>query len=156
MARQLTVSVKVKRTTIGAIVNSGANVNYINERWSKIMGIRAQDHGEANVRAYSGDEVRERIRIASVEFTLDEKKMKHQFRVLKKTGSDKMVLGIPWLREENPMIDWQKETVTLIEAGIDMRKVSAEGTEAEREDSTFNFIDSQRQNSIFLLIIHAN
>ena len=120
------------------------------------MGIRAQDHGEANVRAYSGDEVRERIRIASVEFTLDEKKMKHQFRVLKKTGSDKMVLGIPWLREENPMIDWQKETVTLIEAGIDMRKVSAEGTEAEREDSTFNFIDSQRQNSIFLLIIHAN
>ena len=43
------------------------------------------------------------------------------------TGSDKMVLGIPWLREENPMIDWQQEKVTLIEEGIDMRKVSAEG-----------------------------
>ena len=39
-------------------------------------------------------------RIASVEFTLNGKKMKHQFRVLKKTGSDKMGLGIPWLREE--------------------------------------------------------
>ena len=35
--------------------------------------------------------------------------------IMRKTGSDKVVLGIPWLKEYNPNIDWQTEKITLVE-----------------------------------------
>ena len=38
-----------------------------------------------------------------------------------------MVLEIPWLREENPVIDWRKETISLIEERIKIGMVSIKG-----------------------------
>ena len=40
--------------------------------------------------------------IASVKFDFNGKEMEHEFRVLKETGSDRMVLGIPWLKGRKP------------------------------------------------------
>jgi hypothetical protein len=38
-----------------------------------------------------------------------------------------VVLEIPWLREENPVIDWRKETISLIEERVKIGMVSIKG-----------------------------
>ena len=127
IGRQLSKIVIINGRKVPAIIDCGANVNYVNKAWSEEIGIKAKDYGEASVRAYSGREIKERLSIASIEFSFNGKWMKHEFRVLGETGSDKMVLGIPWLREENPTIDWRKETITLIEERIKTEMVSIKG-----------------------------
>jgi hypothetical protein len=126
-SRQLSVAVKVKGSVVQTIVDSGANVNYINEAWGKRMGIKAQDQGEGTIRANSGETIKGRIKVTSTKFSMNGKTMEHEFRVIRKTGSDNMLLGIPWLREENPMIDWQKEKITLIKEGERRETVSIKG-----------------------------
>jgi hypothetical protein len=48
------------------------------------------------------------IKEATIPFTLKGKFQKHKFRAIAETGSDLIVLGMPWLRKENPEIDWQE------------------------------------------------
>ena len=36
---------------------------------------------------------------------------KHRLRIIKETGDDKIVLGMPWLKKENPSIDWSSRTI---------------------------------------------
>ena len=95
VGQQLVKTVIVKGRKVLVVIDCGANVNYINKAWSERIGIKAKDYGEATVKAYSGREIKERLSIASVKF--NGKEMEYEFRVLKETGSDKMVLGIPWL-----------------------------------------------------------
>jgi gag-polyprotein putative aspartyl protease len=127
IGRQLSKIVIINGRKVPAIIDCGANVNYVNKAWSEGIGIKAKDYGEASVKAYSGREIKERLSIASIRFSFNGKWMRHEFRVLKETGSDKVVLGIPWLREENPTIDWRKETITLIEERIKTEMVSIKG-----------------------------
>ena len=47
-----------------------------------------------------------------VEFEFDKEIQQRKFRVITETGTDLMVLGMPWLRDTNPEIDWQKRTVS--------------------------------------------
>ena len=95
----MSVMVTVNGRKVPAIIDCGANVNYVNKTWSEEIGIKAKDYGEATVKAYSGREIKERLSIASIKFSFKRKWMEHEFRVLKETGSDKVVLGIPWLKK---------------------------------------------------------
>ena len=90
------------------------------------MGIESEDRGKGTIRAYTGEKVKEDISIATVDFIIKEKEHTQEFRVLTKTGSDKVVLGLPWLKEYNPDINWQTEEISFIEEGNN-RKVSEEG-----------------------------
>ena len=42
----------------------------------------------------------------NLEFTIDKKKFKERFYVTG-LGKQKMILGPPWLRKHNPIIDWK-------------------------------------------------
>jgi Retrotransposon gag protein len=110
-ARQLEIKVKVGNKTITAIIDSGADVDYVNEEWSKEMNFPTSRIGKGWIRGYEGTEKRVDILDADVKFRFLGKFQRRKFRVLKKTGEDKMVLGIPWLTEINPDIDWEKRTV---------------------------------------------
>ena len=35
--------------------------------------------------------------------------------MIMKLGDQKLILGIPWLREHNPKIDWDKSTIELVD-----------------------------------------
>jgi hypothetical protein len=82
--------------------------------------------GPGTIRAYTGEIVKEDIKTATVKFRILGQEHTQTFQLLTKTGSDTVVLGMPWLRKYNPDIDWQREKITLVEEGKN-RKVSEEG-----------------------------
>ena len=107
-------------------MDCGANINYINRKWSEEMGIESRSHGKGTIRAYTGERVKEDISIATVDFIIQKQEHTQEFRILTRTGSDKVVLGLPWLKEYNPDINWQTEEISFIEEGI-KGTVSEEG-----------------------------
>jgi hypothetical protein len=111
---------------VEALIDCGANINYINKEWSEQMEIESKDHGKGTIRAYTGDCVKEDIRIATIKFKIQGRVHEQKFRILTKTGSDKIVLGLPWLKEYNPNIDWLKEKISFVEERIS-KVGSAEG-----------------------------
>ena len=48
-----------------------------------------------------------------IPFRINGKFQLHKFRVIRDTGNDKIVLGMPWLKKENPDIDWSSRTVKI-------------------------------------------
>jgi hypothetical protein len=76
----------VNRQKINTTIDCGADVNYINEKWCEDQGFKTRIQG---------------------------KSQRHLFRVIKETGDDTIVLGMPWLQTENPRIDWNLRTVKI-------------------------------------------
>lgn len=108
---QLSVGVKVGKITITAIVDSGADVNYINEQWCKERKIPYRMTGWGWIKGYNGEKTRTKILEASIGIKVLGKYCRTKFSVLKETGDDKLVLGIPWLEKANPVIDWRSRTI---------------------------------------------
>jgi hypothetical protein len=52
---------------------------------------------------------------ATIEFEVQGKQQRQMFYVLTETGDDRVVLGMPWLAEENPLIDWKNRKVQVRE-----------------------------------------
>jgi hypothetical protein len=72
---------------------------------------------------FDAKQTRVKIKEAEVEFEFEKTLMRRKFRIVKKTGNDLMVLGMPWLQQINPDIDWHKRTVTLRKtASKDLRR----------------------------------
>ena len=83
--------------------------NYVNKEWCEQNGIDYQTTGYGKIRAYDGSTVQELIRKATIEFEVQGTKGRQTFHVFKETGQDNIVLGMPWLVEENPAINWKNE-----------------------------------------------
>jgi hypothetical protein len=66
-----------------------------------------------------GEITKEEVRKAIVTFKILGQKHTQKFRILSKTGSDNMVLGIPWLREYNPDINWKTGEIVSAEGPLD-------------------------------------
>jgi hypothetical protein len=109
--KQLSIKVKVGKTTITSIIDSGADINYVNKNWCDERKIHYKMIGWGWVRSYNGKKTRTKILEANVKMRIQGKFMRENFRVLEETGSDLLVLGDPWLTNENPDIDWKKRTV---------------------------------------------
>jgi hypothetical protein len=110
---QLKTTVKVNRKEIEAIVDCGADVNYANEEWCKKEGFLIKTHGFGNVKSYDGKRKKVPIQTVNIPFRLQGKHQRQTFKVFTDTGDDKMVLGMPWLSEINPDIDWKKRTIKI-------------------------------------------
>ena len=108
---QLSVGVKVGKITITAIIDSGADINYINEQWCRERKIPYKMTGWGWIKGYNGERTRTKILEASIGIRVLGKYCRTKFSVLKETGGDKIVLGIPWLEKANPVIDWKKRTI---------------------------------------------
>jgi hypothetical protein len=61
------------------------------------------------IKGYNGEKTRTKILEASIGIKVLGKYCRTKFSVLKETGDDKLVLGIPWLEKANPVIDWRIE-----------------------------------------------
>jgi hypothetical protein len=112
----------VKGTKIAAIVDCGADVDYVNEAWCRQMGYKITEEGECLMRGYDGKQKRAMILRASIEFRYQGQRIRQRFRVVEETDDDLMVLGLPWLQRLNPDIDWKKRIVTLRKASKDPRR----------------------------------
>jgi len=110
---QIDVKVTVANEAVIAIVDSGANVDYVNARWCKEKGFEQKELGSGSMEGYDGRITQMRLKEATIPFEYQGKRFRQQFRIVEETGPDLLVLGMPWLKEENPEVDWQKRTVTL-------------------------------------------
>jgi hypothetical protein len=111
--KQIDIQVKVGKETITAIVDCGANVDYINKKWCEEKGFTVTEAGQGWMEGYDGEQKRVKLQEAEVKFRFQGVFFRHKFRVIEATGSDILVLGMPWLQKHNPNIDWQKRKVTL-------------------------------------------
>jgi hypothetical protein len=110
---QIHVTINVKRQETMALIDCGADINYVNEEWCKTKGFRTTHAGFGNVQGFDGKRTRVPIKETVIPFRMDGRFQNHKFRVIRDTGSDKIVLGMPWLRKENPDIDWSSRTVKI-------------------------------------------
>jgi hypothetical protein len=101
----------VGKTTIMAVIDSGADINYVNEEWCNEKRIPYKMTGWGWIKGYSGEKVRTKILEARIGIKVQGKYSRVKFSVLKETGDDKLVLGIPWLEKANPVIDWRERTI---------------------------------------------
>ena len=108
---QLLTEVKVGKATITAVIDSGADINYVNEQWCKEEKIPYRMTGWGWIKSYNGEKTRTKILEAKIGIKVQGKYSRTKFSVLKETGDDKLVLGIPWLEKANPVIDWKERTI---------------------------------------------
>jgi hypothetical protein len=80
-------------------------VDYVNEKWCDEKGFPVTKIGNGWIKGFDGKESRTKIQAAEVKFRIQRKFQRRKFRILEETGSDKMVLGMPWLQDTNPSID---------------------------------------------------
>ena len=129
--RQMETKIKVNDKIETAIIDSGADINYANEGWCSQNGIDYEVTGYGKVKAYDGSFVQEYIRKATVEFEIQGTTQRQVFHILKETGDDSIVLGMPWLEGENPAIDWKTKRITI------RRKSPELSTVTGNEEKTF-------------------
>jgi hypothetical protein len=68
--RQMGTTIKVSDKRGKAIIDSGADINYANEKWCSQNGINYEITGYGKVKAYDGSFVLEYIRKATIEFEI--------------------------------------------------------------------------------------
>jgi hypothetical protein len=110
---QIDIKIKLKDTTISAIIDCGANVDYVNQAWCEAQGFEIYEVGSGSMEGYDGRTTRMKLKETEIKFEFQGRLMKQKFRIIKETSKDLLVLGMPWLRKINPAIDWQKKTVEL-------------------------------------------
>jgi hypothetical protein len=111
--KQIDINVKVGNESITAVVDCGANVDYVNEAWCKEKKFPITDIGKGWMEGFDGKQTKVKLQEAEVKFRFQGKFQRQKFRIIKETGTDLLVLGMPWLQKINPEVDWQKRTVTL-------------------------------------------
>jgi hypothetical protein len=86
-------TIRVNNETETAIIDSGADINYVNKEWCEKNGIEYQITGYGKIRAYDGSIVQELIRNATVEFEMQGSKG-FTYSLFTKTGRDDIVSGM--------------------------------------------------------------
>jgi len=111
--QQIDVEVMVENEAVTTIVDSGANVDYVNAEWCRKKGFEQKELGGGSMEGYDGKATQMRLKEATIPFKYQGKRFRQRFMIVEETGPDLLVLGMPWLKAENPEVDWQKGTVTL-------------------------------------------
>jgi hypothetical protein len=141
--KQIDVEVNVGNKTINAIIDCGADVDYANEKWCKDQRFPIHNIGEGWMEGYDGKKTKVQLQEVEIEFQFLGLTQRQRFRVIKKTGTDLLVLGMPWLQKINPDVDWKKRTVNLREDSASTRR-GQETPTSRRKDVT----SGNRENSL--------
>ena len=62
---------------------------------------------------YDGRQTDVQLKETEIELKFQGMIHRHTFRVIEQTGTDMMVLGMPWLQRINPNVNWKNRQVTL-------------------------------------------
>jgi hypothetical protein len=116
---------------ISALVDTGATNNFVRAKTLKDIPPQCWKEKEISpsmlhVRLADGTVVKERKRIVSLRYAHEGKSHNDDFVVLKLDDRFDVILGMPWLADNQPTIDWNKRSVT-VNALRDASKQSDEG-----------------------------
>ncbi|OIR56033.1 MAG: uncharacterized protein A8A55_3221, partial [Amphiamblys sp. WSBS2006] len=102
---------------IRALVDSGASENFITNRCAREAKIRITKMGSPKTVIFA-DGRRAPINRHATGFSMTwgDRKSSLKAMVLDRIPQYDVVLGMPWLEEENPWIDWQKGKIVMREA----------------------------------------
>ena len=131
--KQIDVQVRVGKETITAVVDCGANVDYVNKEWCEKKGFPVTEIGQGWMEGYDGEQKRVKLQEAEIKFRFQGVFHRQKFRVIQATGTDILVLGMPWLQKHNPNIDWQERKVTLREKAGKASKATRRKNETPAE-----------------------
>ena len=97
--KQIDIQVKIKNETIEALVDCGADIDYVNEAWCIEHEFPIKELGRGWMEGYDGKQTRTKLSDAEIEFKFDRVIQKRNLRVIKETGTDRMILGMLWLHD---------------------------------------------------------
>jgi aspartyl protease len=111
--KQIEIQVEAENETLTVIIDCGASVDYVNEAWCEKRGLKTVDIGKGWMEGYDGQLTNVQLKETEIELRFQGTIHRHMFRVIKQTGTDTMVLGMPWLQQTNPDVNWKSRRVTL-------------------------------------------
>ena len=111
--KQIEIQVEAENETLAVIIDCGASVDYVNEAWCEKKGLKTVDIGKGWMEGYDGQLTNVQLKETEIELKFQGMVHRHTFRVIKQTGTDTMVLGMPWLQLINPDVNWKSRRVTL-------------------------------------------
>ncbi|KAM3364985.1 hypothetical protein ACQJBY_015005 [Aegilops geniculata] len=103
---------------VEVLVDSGSSASFINSRCvPQLQGLQALPR-LARVKVANGAELRCELEVPNCPWTVQDHQFSTSFKVLPLGGFD-VIVGMDWLEELNPNIDWIHKTVT-IKSGDDL------------------------------------
>ena len=101
--------------TVGcmALLDSGANGLFIDEKWARSQGWRLYDT-TSNIQVYNVDGTRNVGGPIKFEVDLMVRYKEHQERAtfyVTNLGTHKVIMGLAWLKRHNPTVDWRTGAV---------------------------------------------
>src|SRR5204862_3595193 len=96
--------------TVQALVDSGATLNFIHEALVANLGLITQSCPPIKVRLADGRILAHTNRKVSLKFTIAGVPHTQTFYVAP-IGMHSVILGMPWLKSVNPVIDWRRKTI---------------------------------------------
>src|SRR5271155_5263011 len=108
----LSVSLIGVFSTVAALVDSGATMNFINERIVATSNLETEPCTPTRVLLADGRTLAHSNRQVMLKFTIAGVTQTQTFFVAP-IGVHSIILGMPWLEYPNPMIDWRLKTVQI-------------------------------------------
>ena len=97
-----------------ALLDSGAGGLFIDDHYAKLMQIPLSRLSEP-VPVYNVDRTMNKegliTHYACLEIEIQERRRIYEF-LATALGKQRLILGLPWLEEENPEVDWKKQEIT--------------------------------------------
>jgi Retroviral aspartyl protease len=102
-----------------SLLDSGASGNFLTAGFISKFDIATTTISPKTVRLANGKKLLAKHMVPNISVTVNKKTVKCDFMVLSElnNGYD-CILGIPWLEEANPIIDFKKRTITWRESRV--------------------------------------
>src|SRR6266850_3188998 len=107
------IDVEVQGRRVLAEIDCGATGNFVNLEWARNQNMHIVEEGTAEITLFDGSKKEVPKRTTIISFKIGTTVHKQTFNALAETGRNKIVLGMPWLKEYNPSIDWRKKQVKI-------------------------------------------
>ena len=99
-------------STIVALIDSGATINFINERIVASLGLETEPYAPTRIVLVDGRTLAHSNRQVTLRFSIAGVIQMQTFLVAP-IDVHSIILGMPWLEYTNPTIDWRLKTVQL-------------------------------------------
>ena len=97
-------------STVAALIDSGATLNFIHDHIVSLLHLPTEPCPPIQVSTADGRILSHSNRQVTLDLTIAGAPQRHTFLVAP-IGVHTMILGMPWLEQTNPSIDWRRKTV---------------------------------------------
>ena len=140
----LSVSLTGSSLTVFALLDSGAALNFINERLASSLRQPIQSFSPIQVSLADGRALTHDTAFVNLPFTIASIPHSHTF-LLAPICIHSMILGMPWLESVNPDVNWQLKTDN---SRVRERRSTVRRAEQRRAPSTKAATKDQRRRRI--------